>query len=103
MDALLEHAKFHEEQYGDGFASFMAKHYGDQKEEHQKEHRDHGHDQLPFQHCGQLLVQSALIFTKTIAILPILVFSEFWQNNFFYQQIYNSQLINVLLQPPRIA
>ena len=104
MDTLLEHAKFHKEQYGDDFNSFMSKHYGNQKEEHQKEHKDdHGHDQLPFQHCGQLLIQSAFIFTKSAASLPSPLALDTQQNNYFYQQIYSSQLINVLLQPPRMA
>ncbi len=100
MDDLLEHAKFHEEEYGDGFASFMSKHYGNQKEDHKD---DHGHDQLPFQHCGQLLIQSAFIFAKTTAELSSPLVSETQQNNYFYQQLYSSQLINVLLQPPRTA
>ena len=104
MDKLLEHAQFHKEEYGDGFASFMSKHYGKDKEKHQKEHKDdHGHDQLPFQHCGQILIQSAFVFAKTAEAIESPFISETQQNNFFYQQLYSSQLINVLLQPPRLA
>ena len=71
MDALLEHAKFHKENYGDNMASFMSKHYGKDKDQHQKEHGDdHGHEQLPFQQCSQILIQSAFVFAKINSDLP---------------------------------
>ncbi len=56
MDELLEHARFHKEQYGDDFISFFAKHYGEQKEEHHEKHQEEQseHDQLPFQNISQL-------------------------------------------------
>lgn len=102
MNVLMEHARFHKEKYGDGFASFMSKHYGTQKANHENEHKEeHDHEQLPFQHCGQILIQSAFIFTKGVSkILPPAV-AEGEQNNYFYQQLYTSQFISEILQPPR--
>ena len=48
LDELLEHAQYHHQQYGDSFLTFLTKHYGEQKPEHQQEHQEH--EQLPFQH-----------------------------------------------------
>lgn len=51
LGELMEHAQYHQQQYGDSFLTFLEKHYGDQKSEHQQEHD--GHEQLPFQHSPQ--------------------------------------------------
>lgn len=55
LDDLLEHASYHQRQFGDSFLTFLSKHYGDQKEKHQQdpleEHPDH--EQLPFQQIPQ--------------------------------------------------
>ena len=51
LDELLEHARYHQEQYGDSFLTFLSKHYGEQKEQHQQDHREEQpeHEELPFQ------------------------------------------------------
>ncbi len=48
IDTLLEHARYHAEHYGDGFFVFLSKHYGDQQQDHEKEHSDH--EELPLHH-----------------------------------------------------
>jgi hypothetical protein len=45
---FIRHAQVHAEEYGDGFISFLSKHYGNQKKTHQKEHNEHKN--LPFNH-----------------------------------------------------
>lgn len=47
---LLEHLEFHKSAYGDDIFSFVAKHYGKEKLNHENK-EDHGdHQQLPFHH-----------------------------------------------------
>lgn len=48
LNVLLEHAKYHQEEYGDGFFEFLAEHYGDDMLQHQNEHEEH--EKLPFKH-----------------------------------------------------
>lgn len=51
LDELLEHARYHKEQFGDSFLTFLDKHYGDLKEDHDRSHQEERqqHEQLPFQ------------------------------------------------------
>lgn len=55
IDELIEHARFHQEQYGDNFFVFLSKHYGELKAEHEKNHQEEvpEHEQLPFQYSTQ--------------------------------------------------
>ena len=58
LDELIEHASYHQQQYGDSLFTFLSKHYGEQKEAHQRDHREEqeDHRKLPFQQqqCQQL-------------------------------------------------
>jgi hypothetical protein len=56
LDELLEHARYHEEQFGDNFITFLSKHYGSLKEDHAKKHGEEKpqHEQLPFQQHSHL-------------------------------------------------
>jgi len=42
FSALLEHASFHKEMYGDTFLDFLAEHYGEAKDKHENSHKEHG-------------------------------------------------------------
>ncbi len=55
LDELLEHARYHQQEFGDSFLTFLSKHYGDQKKQHQQDPHDGrpDHEQLPFQHIPQ--------------------------------------------------
>lgn len=48
FDALVQHAQFHKEQYGDSFFEFLAEHYGSKTHKHQ--HDGQSHENLPFKH-----------------------------------------------------
>jgi len=45
---LYQHAKFHQETYGDSFFAFFSEHYGNERLVHQDEHQEH--EDLPFKH-----------------------------------------------------
>ena len=102
MDALLEHAKYHKEQYGDSFASFLSKHYGQLKQKHdQEQHEDrHEHEQLPFHQVGQLAIQVVFLL-KFDTPVSLSTFTEKVKGNYFYQSLYSSLLIEEILQPPK--
>jgi len=45
---LYQHAKFHQEMYGDSFVDFLSEHYGEEMLAHQDDHEQH--QNLPFKH-----------------------------------------------------
>ena len=105
LDEMMEHAQFHEQEYGDNFFVFLSKHYGELKAEHNKNHQEQqkDHEQLPFQCQGHI--------SSVVAFLPhqlpfysddieILDSTEF---NFHYFNFYSSLHEKELLQPPKQA
>ena len=104
MDALAEHAKFHQEQYGDNLATFIDKHYGDLKDQHFKDHQEEqsDHERLPYHISTPFVNQAVFLFDQSITRLKVdfLVKSE--KANFYYNQLYKSLLISDILHPPRI-
>ncbi len=66
IDEFIEHAQFHSEQYGDNILVFIAKHYGELKATHEKEHQEEkkDHEQLPFQHQSHLSVVQILFYIQ---------------------------------------
>jgi hypothetical protein len=103
IDALLEHAKFHQDKYGDNFAVFIDKHYGNQKASHSKEHGEEqsDHEQLPFQQAAPLLIQTAILNDSGIVNLPSTVITDLQNENYFYEQLHGSTLVMEILQPPK--
>ena len=99
MDALMEHAKFHQEQYGDDMAVFFDKHYGDLKDEHQEEHSEH--EQLPYHISALFVNQAVYYFDQPVARLTIDFNFESEKANFYYNQLYTSLMIREILDPPR--
>lgn len=105
MDALVEHAKFHQEQYGDDMSVFFDKHYGDQKDEHFKENQEErsDHEQLPYQISALFVNQAVCYFDQPTANLTADFNFESEKVNFFYNQLYTSLLISEIPHPPRIS
>ena len=108
LDELIEHAAFHQQQYGDSFFTFLSKHYGDQKEAHHKDHQDEEdqHRELPFQHqqCPHQVNSvflAALSFNKG---LPSNRFDTHRSDRVFFYSFadYDSYRQDVF-QPPRPA
>lgn len=102
---LVEHAKFHSEKYGDDFFTFIEKHYGSLKSEHEESQQGerHAHDKLPFQHnnCKHLLTEVVVInykftFEKSETYYPT-------KQHFFYKNLYTFLERVSIFQPPRMA
>ena len=105
LDELMEHARFHKEQYGDDFISFFAKHYGEQKEEHHNKHQEEQseHDQLPFQNTSQLISLQTLDKPNFFSV-PVPPISELETAlNFHYLLTTYSLHPTGVFQPPRQA
>ncbi|NBG64563.1 hypothetical protein [Acidiluteibacter ferrifornacis] len=105
MDEFIEHAQFHYEEYGDDLFAFISKHYGDQKEEHQKnqQHEKSQHEQLPFNH--NLGSHTSTIFLADFIENENLStpFAQILSPNFFYLLPAISAAAADIFQPPKIA
>jgi len=105
LDELIEHSKFHSEAYGDNFFLFIAKHYGELKQEHSKEHQEEKkkHEQLPFNH--QSCAHSSIDFVSIIYDIPLLKSLPITTNssNFYYQELYSLFEKSSVFEPPKLA
>ena len=106
LDELIEHAQFHNEQYGDNIIVFLSKHYGELKADHQREHQEEkkDHEKLPFNHNGTSHICIAdIIFNTYKSELNEVDFSDYTDANFYYQAPSSSLHSQGILQPPRIS
>ncbi|EGV42216.1 hypothetical protein BZARG_494 [Bizionia argentinensis JUB59] len=99
---LLEHAEYHQEQYGDSFFEFLAEHYGDAEFHPASEHKEH--EELPFKEHHNTCVHSATVFTLTVQDYQI-AYPSFIEIpfNFFYQDSISLFEKPAVFQPPKHA
>ena len=102
LNVLLEHAKFHQEKYGDSFFEFLSEHYGEGKYQANNNHKEH--ENLPFKHNSQTCSHLNTAFTFNAIVLetkkyPILTLSS----NFFYKESSSSFEKSSIFQPPKLA
>lgn len=102
---LVEHAKFHSDEYGDDFLTFFEKHYGALKAEHDKSHQEENndHDKLPFQHnnCNHLLTEVIVIGYEFPLKKTEILYSQ--EHHFYYSDFYSFLNRSNIFQPPRMA
>lgn len=100
---FYEHAKFHNEKYGDNVFVFISKHYGKLKATHEKDHKEekNTHKQLPFQHNIQTSLVAVFVPQKQIKSNSTFYFLESNSNKFHYQSSNSTLHVESLLQPPR--
>lgn len=98
LDNLIEHARLHAEEYGDSIISFLAKHYGNQKEAHASEHEEH--DKLPLHHLQTMHIQ--IVFADygdwPLNLSPLA--GEGQAVHAFYQEPVSRLFANHIFQPP---
>ncbi len=104
LGALVEHMEYHQSSYGDDLYSFLEKHYGTKKTEHDGEEHQNGenHEKLPFKdkacHSSSsnmiVLTGSPMRNLTSDCILP--------RSSFHYQESYSFLDQTDIFQPPRI-
>ncbi len=105
FDELLEHAQFHAEEYGDSMFVFISKHYGELKEQHNKDHQEEkkDHEKLPFQNHCSCSSTVAIVSDTNFLRMNSLQIPEGTTTNFYYHPPISSLHAQGLFQPPRIA
>ena len=106
LDDLLEHARYHHQEFGDSFLTFLSKHYGDQKEEHQQKHQEEqpDHEQLPFQQTPQQISGNVPFYVPGRLLWESLPENrETQSHNFHYLSGWPDVYTDGIFQPPRRA
>ena len=105
LDELLEHAQFHAEEYGDNIFVFISKHYGELKDQHDKDHKEEkkDHEKLPFQNHCSCASTVAIVSDTDFLRIDSLQIPEGMTPNFYYQPLTSSLHAKGLFQPPRIS
>ncbi|AUC82736.1 hypothetical protein CW733_11625 [Lacinutrix sp. Bg11-31] len=102
FSVLLEHANFHEEMYGDTFFQFLAEHYGDARDTHENNHKEH--EDLPFKDGHHMCTH---INTSFISVANNFEFTyyEFIEIpfNFHYTETLTDSEKTSIFQPPKYA
>ncbi|MBG7611373.1 hypothetical protein IU405_03835 [Polaribacter sp. BAL334] len=102
VSALIDHAQFHQEKYGDSFVEFLYDHYIDQEIALNQNHKEH--QDLPFKqgvnHFNHLV--SILEINPTVFKLRI-PNNSFSKKNFFYKESYSESVKPAIFQPPKFA
>lgn len=104
LDELVEHAIYHAEEYGDDIFVFVSKHYGELKEDHNKNNDEerNDHEQLPFNHqYSPHFISVHILEAAPLADLRIDEISV--KTNFLYLEINSFFEKSNVFQPPQIA
>ncbi|WP_372756849.1 hypothetical protein [Mariniflexile sp.] len=103
LNALIQHAKYHQVVYGDDFLEFISEHYGEKMASHQNKHQ--GHENLPFKDdhhmCSHINTSFTLLKTLSYAVYSPMI-TEI-PLNFFYKEPFSSFEKPTVFQPPKIA
>lgn len=106
LDELMEHASYHQQQFGDNFVTFLSKHYGDQKEDHSQKHQEEKpqHEQLPFQQLAHLMcLNASMLRQPALELVLPLDLADDTHPNFYYFRPGYSGFQSGIFQPPRNA
>ncbi len=101
LTVMLEHAKFHQEKYGDTFFEFLSEHYGGNefKVTKHKEHKD-----LPFKQDSQNHNHLPSVFTLNTPVFELKTNIAIQaQQNYCYKESHSLFEKPSVFQPPKFA
>jgi len=98
VSELYEHYEYHQEEYGHDLLTFFDLHYGEQKQDHQEDHK--GHEELPCHHTF-ISVNFLFLDNSEFDIDKNLVFEKADVPS-TYQTLISFLYIDEILQPPKI-
>lgn len=101
LQALMEHAEYHKQKYGDTFIQFLVEHYGENKLAHQNEHQEH--QSLPFHDSHQMCshLNAAFINDSFYAFTFKCTDYSYSSSNFLYKESFSSFEKASVFQPPQ--
>lgn len=104
LQDLVSHYNYHQKTFGDDVYTFVNKHYGELKEQHNKEHQEEreDHEKLPFEHHHSCVHTVIAFLNKNDALLePKTVPADQLSSNFEYHNAYSYAVVFSIFQPPK--
>lgn len=102
IETLLQHASYHQNQYGDSFVEFLIEHYSNEGKSSIKVHKEHKN--LPFKKDFNHFGNSSFVIAYEITSFELkkdVIQSK--ETNFFYTEPVTELGYSKLLQPPKFA
>ena len=103
LNELIEHAQFHEEEYGDDWLTFYIKHFGDESENHLANQHQEKHNKLPIH--DHLNISNSPVFVLSNS-LDIKLNDNFQTNTtvyYSYIEMCSNFIGKDIFQPPILA
>jgi len=102
LGEIWEDYQLHQVKYGDNLTTFLSKHFGELKEQHQeqhkKEHQDHKHNhEMNLSIHIDMLCDNSFDFSTEIST----VFYK--EHNFHYKDLFSNFEKQKIFQPPRLS
>ncbi|MGO4912530.1 hypothetical protein [Leeuwenhoekiella sp. W20_SRS_FM14] len=106
IDDLIAHYEYHQETFGDTIITFIDKHYGELKSEHNREHQEEreDHEKLPFEHQHSCVHSVVAFFNQNdLEVIPKIIPADQVSSNFEYHNSYSHAVDSSIFQPPKNA
>ena len=105
IDAMMRHLQRHEKDFGDNLFSFLDKHYGLQKDQHDKDgkHGTEDHEELPFKHKMCQISTTVQVVLPTLLGIDHLSPSIRKEAHHFVKTQYSFLDQHEIFQPPRLG
>lgn len=103
---LINHYEYHQNTFGDDVYTFINKHYGELKSEHNREHQEEreDHEKLPFEHQHSCVHTINAFFSQNESqAIPKIVPVDQTTSYSEYHNSYSYALHSSIFQPPRKA
>ena len=101
LEELLQDYKIHQVKYGDDLQTFISKHFGDLREQHQeqhkKEHQEHHHHDI-----NDVNLHVDYVCFKNYIKVPKKDTIFFKTDNFRYKNLFSTFEKQKIFQPPRV-
>jgi len=102
IDELLEDYQIHQVKYGDDFTTFISKHFGDLRLEHQKQHQKE-HQNHKHHNSTEINMHFDYICFKDFVEIPLKSEILSKENNFSFKNLFSSFEKEKIFQPPRLS
>lgn len=102
INVLMDHASFHQTNFGDSFFDFMVEHYWVDHLKNENEHNEH--EDLPFKHEHQTCHHQPAVYASSIANFNLKMQMHIEKSmNFVYKESYSLFVKSSVFQPPKQA
>ncbi len=102
IDELFEDYQIHQVKYGDDFTTFISKHFGDLRLEHQKQHQKE-HQNHKHHNSTEINMHFHYICFKDFDEIPLKSEILSKENNFSFKNLFSSFEKEKIFQPPRLS